>query len=135
MGRTLKRLEVLALLELAVSDHDDDAAAVAELPLRPRDAAALRDPHAERPRVRLDPGYSNVGVPVEPVQPPETQELLGGHDAERLEDGVEPGHVVALRREVHIAVRVVEAELHGVQVLVEQEDDDVHSTEARAKMA
>ena len=114
VGRTLKRLEVLALLELAVSDHDDDAATRAELPLRPGDAAALRDPHAQRPRVRLDPGHANVRVPVEPVQPPEPQELLGGDDAERMEHRVQPRHVVALRREVHVAVGVVEAELASV---------------------
>ena len=135
VGSTLKRLEVLPLLELAVSDHDDDAAAVPELPLRPGDAAALRDAHAERARVRLDPRYADVRVPVEAVQPPQLQELLGGQEAERVEHRVEPRHVMALRGEVHVAVRVVEAELDGVQVLVEEEDDDIHRAEARAEMA
>src|SRR5262249_36537615 len=42
----LQPLVVLALLELAVADHPDDAASAPEPPLRPCDPAALRDPHA-----------------------------------------------------------------------------------------
>ena len=50
-------LAVLPLLQLAVADHHDDAAAAAEVPLRPRDPAPLRDAHAERAGVRLDPRH------------------------------------------------------------------------------
>ena len=135
MRRRLQRLVVLALLQLAVADHDDDAPAPAEVPLRPGDAAALRDAHAERAGVRLDARHADVRMAVEPAEPAQPQQLLRRDDAERVEDRVQARHVVALRREVHVAVGVVEAELGDVQLLVEQEDDDVHRAEARAEVA
>ena len=46
----LEPFVVLTLLQLAVADHDDDPPAAAEVPLRPRDPAALRDAHTERAR-------------------------------------------------------------------------------------
>ncbi len=52
-----------------------------------------------------------------------------------MEHRVEARHVVALGGEVHVATRVVEADLHRVQVLVEEEDDDVHRAEARTDVA
>ena len=67
--RRLERLPVLAFLQLAVARHHDDAAAAAEMALRPRDPARLGDPHPERAGVRLDPGDADVGVPVEPPEP------------------------------------------------------------------
>jgi hypothetical protein len=67
MRRALQRFPVLALLELAVAGHHDDAPAAPELPLRPCDASALRDSHAERARVRLDPRHADVRVTVQPA--------------------------------------------------------------------
>ena len=42
-----------------------DAPSSTEVTLRPRDPAALRDPHSQRARVRLDPGHAYVGMPDE----------------------------------------------------------------------
>ena len=67
-GRGLQPLEVLALLELAVAGHHDHPAASSQEPLRPRNAAALGDPHAQRARVRLDARHADVGMPVEPAE-------------------------------------------------------------------
>ena len=64
----LEPFVVLTLLQLAVADHDDDPPAAAEVPLRPRDPAALRDPHTERPGVGLDTGDSDVRMTVEPTE-------------------------------------------------------------------
>ena len=105
----LQRLPVLSLLELAVAGHHDDAAAAAEVALRPRDAARLRDPHPERARVRLDPGDADVRVAVEAAEPPKAQEPLRRDHAERVEGGVEARDVVPLRGEEDVAVGRVEA--------------------------
>ena len=70
----LQPLVVLPLLQLAVADHDDDASAPAEVPLRPGDPASLRDPHPERAGVRLDPGHADVRMPVEPAEAPQPEE-------------------------------------------------------------
>ena len=76
------------------------------MPLRPGDPAALRDAHPERAGVRLDPRHADVRVPVEPAEAPQPQQPLGRDHAERVQGRVEPGHVVALRREVDVAVGV-----------------------------
>ena len=83
MRRRLQRLPVLTFLQLAVAGHHDDAAATAAQALRERDAAALRDAHPQRARVRLDPGYADVGVAVETAEAAESQEALARHHAER----------------------------------------------------
>ena len=72
--RGLKRLPVLALLQLAVAGHHDDDAVPPGTPLRPRDAPALRDAHAERARVRLDARHADVRVPVEAAEPAQPRE-------------------------------------------------------------
>ena len=131
----LQRLPVLALLQLAVADHHDDAAASAEPSLRPGDTAALGDAHPERARVRLDPGDADVRMAVEPVDATEPQEPLAGDHAEREERRVEPRDVVALRGEEDVAVGVVEADLRDVQLLEEQVRDDVQRAEARSEVA
>ncbi len=132
--RRLQRLPVLPLLELAVARHHDDAAAAAEMPLRPGDPPRLGDAHAERARVRLDPGDADVGVAVEPSEPAEAQQALRRDGAQRVEGGVEPGHVVPLRGEEDIAVGRVEAELRDVQLLPEQMGDEVQRAEGGAEM-
>ena len=101
----LQRLPVLPFLQLAVAGHHDHAAAAAEVPLRPRHAAPLRDPHPERARVRLDPRHADVGMAVEPAEPAQPQQTLGRDDAERMQHGVEARHVVPLRGEEDVAVR------------------------------
>ena len=93
----LEPLVVLTLLQLAVTDHDDDTSSAPEPPLRPRDPAPLRDPHPERARVRLDTGNADVRVPVEPAEPSQLQETLSRDDAEGVQRRVEAGHVVTLR--------------------------------------
>ena len=72
---------------------------------------------------------------VEPAEAPQPQQPLLWHDAERVEHGIEARDVVAFRREVDVAVRVLEAKLGRVQLLEEQVDDDVHRAEARAEVA
>ena len=106
----LEPLVVLALLQLAVADHDDDPPAAAEVALRPRDPAALRDPHPERAGVRLDPRHADVRMTVEPAEPAQPEEPLARDHAEREERRVEAGHVVALRREVDVAIGIVPAD-------------------------
>ena len=61
----LEPFPVLALLELAVAGHHDDAPASAQVPLRPCDPPRLRDAHPEGAGVGLDPGDAHVGVAVE----------------------------------------------------------------------
>src|SRR6185295_2002403 len=70
---SLKPFVVLTLLQLAVAHHDDDASAAAEVALRPRDPAALRDAHSERPGVRFDARDSDVRVTIEPVETAQPQ--------------------------------------------------------------
>ncbi len=135
MGGGLERLPVLALLELAVAGHHDDASAQAEPLLRPRDPPRLRDPHAERARVRLDAGHADVGVPVEPAESPQAQQPLGRHDPERVQRRVETGHVVPLRGEEDVPAGIVEADRDGVELGVEEVHDDVQRAEARAEVA
>ena len=100
----LEPFVVLTLLQLAVADHDDDPTAAAEVPLRPRDPAALRDAHPERAGVGLDPGDADVRMTVEPTEPAQPQQPLARDHAERVERRVEPWHVVPLRGEVHVAI-------------------------------
>ena len=132
--RRLQRLPVLPLLELAVARHHDDTTSAAEMPLRPGDPPRLGDAHAERARVRLDPGDADVGVAVETAEPAQAQQPLGRDHAERVEGGVEPGHVVPLRGEEHVAVGRVEAELRDVQLLPEQMGDEVERAERGAEV-
>ena len=107
VGRGLERLPVLTLLELAVAGHDDDDAAAAGAPFRERDPATLGDAHAERARVRLDPGNADIGMPVEPAEPPQLEQALLRDDPEAVEHRVQAGNVVALRREEDVPVRDV----------------------------
>ncbi len=132
---SLQRLPVLALLELAVADHHHHPPAAAEMPFRPRDPTALRDPHPERARVRLDPRHADVRVAVEPAEPPQPQQLLGREHPQRVQRRVEPGHVVPLRREEDVAIRARPARLGRVQLLEQQLDDDVERREARPEVA
>ena len=69
-----------------------------------RHAVSLGDAHAERAGVGLDPGHADVGMAVESAEPTQPEQPSRGIDAEREERCVEPGHVVALRREVDVAV-------------------------------
>ena len=131
---SLECLPVLALLQLAVAGHHDDDAVATGASLRPRDAAPLGDAHAERARVRLDSRNDDVGMPVEATEPAKPREPLGRKHAEPVERCIQTWHVVALRREEHVAVRIVETDLRDVQLAVEQVDDDVERTEARAEM-
>ena len=97
MGGRLEPLVVLTLLQLAVTDHHHDTSSEAEPPLRPRDPATLRDPHAERARVRLDTWNADVRMAVEPAEPAQLQQTLSRDDAEGVQRGVEAGNVVTLR--------------------------------------
>ena len=131
----LQRLPVLALLELPVPGHDDDPPATTEQALRERDPAPLRDAHPERSRARLDPGHADVRMPVEPAQATQPEQTLARDDTEREEHRVQPGHVVALRREEDVAVGVVETELGDVQLVEQEVRDDVERAEGGAEVA
>ena len=111
VGGSLERLPVLALLQLAVAGHHDDDAVATGVPLRPRDPAPLGDAHAERARVRLDSRNADVRMPVEAAEPAKPREPLGRKHAEPVERRVQARHVVALGREEHVAVGIVEADL------------------------
>ena len=77
-------------------------------------------PIPSEPGVGLDARDADVRVTVEAAEPPQTQEPLARDHAERVERSVEPGHVVPLRGEVDVPVRVVPAEIGGVQLLEEE---------------
>src|SRR5688572_30002347 len=64
----LKSLEILPLLEFAVTSQNEHAPATTRVPLRPRDAPPLRDSHAERAGVELDSRNMNFRVTVEPAE-------------------------------------------------------------------
>ena len=130
----LERLPVLALLQLPVSGHDDDPPSAAELPLRERDPAPLRDAHPERARARLDPGHADVRMPVEPAEAPQPEQTLARDDTEREERRVQAGHVVALRREEDVPVGIVEPALGDVQLLEQEVRDDVERAEGGAEV-
>jgi hypothetical protein len=130
----LEPLPVLAFLELAVPGHDDDSPSTAESPLRERDPAPFGDAHPERARARLDPGHADVRMPVEPAEATQAKQAIAGDDAEGEERRVQPGHVVALRREEHVAVRIVEAALGDVQLFEEEVHDDVERAEGGAEV-
>ena len=130
----LERLPVLALLQLAVACHHDGQTTTAGAPLAPRDPAPLRDAHAERAGVGLDARDADVRVPVEPAEPAQAREALGRKHAEPVQRRVEPRHVVTLRREEHVALRVVETELRDVQLGVEEMRHDVERAEARPEV-
>ena len=131
----LQRLPVLSLLELSVARQHHDATTAAEVPLRPRDPATFRDSHSERPRVRLDSWRAHIRVPVEAPEPPQREKLLAGDHPERMQDGVEPGHVVPLRREEDVAIGVLPAELCRVQPLEQEVHDEVERAEGRAEVS
>src|SRR5439155_14311227 len=128
-------LPVLALLQLAVAGHDDHDAASPQMPLCPGDPAALRETHPERARVRLDSRHTDVGVTVEPAEPPEAQQAVRRDHAECVQRGVEAGGVVTLRGEEDVSIRVTPAQLRDVQLPPEQVDDYVEGAEARAEVS
>ena len=130
----LEPFVVLTLLQLAVADHDHDPPAAAEVPLRPRDPAALRDAHTERPGVGLDTGDSDVRMTVEPTETAQPQQPLTRDHAEPVKRRVEAWHVVPFRGEVHVAIGRGPADSRRVQLLEEEESDNVHGAERRAEM-
>ena len=129
-----ERLPVLSLLQLAVARHHDDSTAAVEEALRPRHSASLRKPHAERAGVRLDPGHADVRVPVEPTEAAQAQQALRRNDPEPVQRSVEARHIVSLRREENVAIRMLPPELRDVQLPPEEMDDDVECAEARAEV-
>ena len=134
MGGGLEGFPVLSLLQLPVAGHHDHDAPAAGEALGQRDPAALGDAHAERPRVRLDTRHADIRMAVEAAEPSQPDEPLGGENAEPVERGVQARNVVALRREEDVALGVVEPELGDVQLRVQEMDDDVERTEARAQV-
>ena len=134
-GSRLQCLEVLTLLQFPVAGHHNDSAATTEQALCPRNASSFRDPHPQRPRVRLDPGDADVGMAVEASESPEPHQLVCRDHSQRVQDRVQTGDVVALRREVDVAFGIGEAQFTRVQLLVEEVDHDVHGAETRAEMA
>ena len=73
-------------------------------------------------------------MPVEATEPAKPREPLGRKHAEPVERCVQARHVMALGREEHVAVGIVETDLRDVQLAVEEVDDDVERAEARAEM-
>ena len=130
----LERFPVLALLELAVAGHHDDTASPAQAPLRERDPAALRDPHAERAGAGLDTGHADVRMAVEAPETAEAEQVLTRDDAEGEERRIQPRHVMPLGREEDVSIRVVEPELGDVELLEEHVRDDVERAEGRAEV-
>ena len=123
----LQRLPDLPLLQLPVSGEDVDVARAAEQPVGEDEAARLRDPHPERARARdhLRRG-GDVGVAGQAVQPPQLMDQVEVQPAERGEEGVQAGSVVALGGEVAVAL---------AEHLQVQPGDDVERAEGGAEMA
>ena len=134
MRGSLERLPVLSLLQLAVARHDDHDSAASRAALRPCDSSPFGDAHAERARVRLYTRHADVGMSVETAEPTKPREPVGGEHAEAVERRVQAGYVVALGREEHVPVGVLEAALCDVELVVEEVDDDIKCAEARAEM-
>src|SRR5262249_3911128 len=84
--------------------------------------------------VRLDPRCPHVGMPVEAAEATEREQLLARKDPEGVEDRVEAGDVMALGGEEDVALRVVPADLRGVQPLEEEMDEEVERAEGRAEV-
>ena len=127
-----ERLPVLPFLKLAVAGHHDDAPAAAEEALRPRHAPSLRQAHAEGAGVRFDAGYPDVGVAVEPAEPSQPEQPLRRDDAERMQGRIQAWHVVALRREEDVPLRIVPADFRDVELAPQEVHDDVQRAERRA---
>ncbi len=96
---------------------------------------AFEIPIPSDPEFASIPGMPTSGWPSSPCKPTETQQALGRHEPESVERRVEPGDVVSLGREEHVAAWMVEPERDRVHLLVEQVHDDVEGAEARAEMA
>src|SRR5262249_28091417 len=68
-------------------------------------------------------------------EPAQLQQPLGRDDAERVERRIQAGHVVALRREEDVALRIVPPYLRDIELAPEQLDDDVECAETRADVS
>ena len=68
-------------------------------------------PIPSEPEFASMPGHADVRVAVEAAEPAQPQEPLARDHAEREQRRVEPGHVVALRREEDVPIGFVEADL------------------------
>ena len=127
VGGRLQRLPELPLLELAVAGEHVDAAGAAEHAIGEHEPARLRDAHPERAGARHDLGRRrHVRMPGQAVQPPQLVDQVEVEPPERREHGVQAGHVVALGREVAVAV---------AEHLEMEPGDDVERAERRAGMA
>ena len=73
-------------------------------------------------------------MPVEPAEATQSQQPLERDHAQGEERRVQPRYVVALGREVDVAIRMLPAETLGVQPLEEEPRDDVHRAEARPEV-
>ena len=91
-------------------------------------------PIPSEPELASIPGTPTSGCPSRPPSRRSRSRRSRGNDAEREERRVQPGHVVALRREEHVAVGIVEAALGDVELVEQQVGDDVERAERGAEM-
>ena len=123
----LERLPELALLELAVAGEHVDAPRAAEHAVGEHEAARLRDAHPERAGARHHLGRrGDVGMAGQAVEAAQLVDQVEVEPAERGQHRVQAGDVVALRREVAVAV---------AEHLQVEPDDDVERAERRPGMA
>ena len=87
---TLERLPVLALPKLPVTRHHHDAAAPAEVALCPPSPRPFEMPMPREPEFASTPGTAMSGWPSKASEPPECEQALRRHQAERVQRRVQP---------------------------------------------
>ena len=122
-----QRLPELTLLELAVAGEHPDAAALAPEAGGASESLRLRDPHPERPGVRVHLGRGrDVRMARQAAEPAQPVELLERKPLGPDQHRIERGRVVALRGVVDVV---------AAQHLEVQPRHDVDRAEARADVA
>ena len=121
----LERLPELTLLELAVAGEHVDPTRAPEHAIGEHETACLRDAHAERAGAGHDlRRCCHVGVAGQAVEAAELVDQVEVEPAEGGQHRVQPGRVVALRREVAVAV---------AEHLEVEPGDDVDRAEASSR--
>ena len=134
VSRGLQGLEILALLQLAVTGHDKHAPAAAQITLGPGHAATLGDAHAQRSRVGLHPGAGDIRMAVQTAQAPQPEQFFHGQQSQGEEHGIQPRYVVALGGKVDVAIGAVQSHPGQIHLAVVQVHHQIHGAETRAQV-
>ena len=103
VDRARQRLPDLALLQLTVPGHDEDALLMPGEARGTHHSLCLRDAHAEWTRVRDDPGRPDVGMAGQTTEPAQGVEPVEGQQPQSDKNPVESRNIVALGGEEDVA--------------------------------